>query len=62
MQQSLIQKLSLYDFRLDHNTAEVPKYICYVNGEDTVNHSNKMAEEILLQLQELQLSAKVKYA
>ena len=57
MQCSLISvirlELILYKFKLDHNSAEATKNICYVKGKSAVDHCNLMVQEILLELQEL---------
>ena len=34
----LIWKLMLYKFKLDHNTAEATKNICYAKGQSVVDH------------------------
>ena len=39
MQCSLIWELKFSEFKLDYNTAEVMKNICYAKGESTVDHS-----------------------
>ena len=39
MQHNLIQELRLYMFKLDHNSTEVSKNICFAKGEGAVDHS-----------------------
>ena len=38
-QHSLIRELTVYKFKLSHNTAETSKTICCAKGEDAVDHS-----------------------
>ena len=47
----------LYELNLSHNTT---KDIYYAKGEESVDHSNQMIEEILLELQKPQCSGKVR--
>ena len=55
MQQRLIQKFILYEFKVGHNFMKATKSICCTKGEGSVDHStvSQMVKETLLRLQEL---------
>ena len=40
VQHSLIQELMVYEFEMDHNTAEATKNICCAKGEGAIDHDS----------------------
>ena len=55
---SQIRKLS--EFEHGHNSVEPTKKICSMKGEGTVDHSMVMVQEMLLKIQELGWSGKIR--